>query len=113
MSAESGKGQPVAGLRIVGWMLERDGDESFPRLHKSESEASQWVKASIGSASPVTMRPVYAIEPDSSDPVRAALVEALTSARAGLAQPYMGNPMQLGPVLTTIDAALKAAGVEL
>ncbi|UKM31211.1 putative EaE proterin [Cylindrospermopsis phage Cr-LKS3] len=44
---------------------------------------------------------------------RAALVEALNSARAGLAQPYMSNPVQVGPVLTIIDTALKAAGVEL
>lgn len=99
MSAESGR----TGLRIVGWMTERDRDESFPRLHKHEADAAYWV--GVCTLPPrVTMRPVYAIDPCSSDPVRAALVEALRKCKT------CALPTE---VRELVNAALRAAGVVL
>lgn len=105
MSAEGGKAQPVAGLRIVGWMTERDGDPTFPRMHKQRSEADEWVAyCTVGPR--ITVRPVYAIDSDSSDPVRAALVEALKEAADVLEWTGAEHAS------ARARAAIRAAGVE-
>ena len=108
MSAESGK----SGLQIVGWMTEREQDATFPRFHRKESEANDWVKfCTVGPR--ITVRPIYAIDPRSSDPVRAALVEALTNVESSLRVDDHGDWYLSSDFdLDKLYAALRAAGVE-
>lgn len=51
----------MSGCAVVGWMTERDRDESFPRLHRHEADADYWVGLCTVHP-PVTKRPVYAID---------------------------------------------------
>lgn len=112
VSAESGKAQPVAGLRIVAWMTERDGDPTFPRMHKQRSEADEWVAfCTVGPR--ITVRPVYTIDSDSSDPVRAALVEALSRVLPQYKALLKDCGLSSTSTIEQADAALRAAGVEL
>lgn len=52
--------QQAEAVEVVAWRTNRDGDGTFPRLHKTEQEAKRWVEV-CNVAPAITYEPLMTV----------------------------------------------------